>query len=343
MDDKPFGRRKRQCRAMHRGAVRRVGRSRQAQGDSRRCIDLASHGLLGPAYAIVGFARTPMNDESFRSSVGEAAKSDVGSRADRSRKSGRSLRRICTTTPGEYGNAEDFAKLAKRLTELEGQRRNWRVTGCSILSTPPEVYKDIVEQLGKAGLAKPSSPNSWVRIIIEKPFGRDLASAKELNKIVLSVFEESAGLPHRPLPRQRHGAESVGAAIQQRNFRAAVEPQLRRSRADHRGGDPRSGTARRLLRDRRRAARHDSEPRAAAYLAGRGRAAGVVRCDRGAQRKTESAAIDTPVRSGNGGAVGDARAVCGRQRRRQASSGISLGTGRQPRRRAPKPLSPRRC
>jgi len=47
-----------------------------------------------------------------------------------------------------------------------------------------------VEQLGRAGLAKPSNPNSWVRIIIEKPFGRDLASARELNKIVLDVFEE---------------------------------------------------------------------------------------------------------------------------------------------------------
>src|SRR5256886_15034321 len=43
---------------------------------------------------------------------------------------------------------------------------------------------------GRAGLARPSSPNSWVRIIIEKPFGRDLASAKALNQIVLNVFDE---------------------------------------------------------------------------------------------------------------------------------------------------------
>src|SRR6266699_3417559 len=58
------------------------------------------------------------------------------------------------------------------------------------LSTPPEVSPDIVAQLGRAGLAHPSSPNSWVRIIIEKPFGRDLASAKVLNQIVLNVFDE---------------------------------------------------------------------------------------------------------------------------------------------------------
>jgi len=47
-----------------------------------------------------------------------------------------------------------------------------------------------VEQLGHAGLAKPASPDAWVRIIIEKPFGRDLASARELNKKVLCVFDE---------------------------------------------------------------------------------------------------------------------------------------------------------
>src|SRR5439155_3402751 len=58
------------------------------------------------------------------------------------------------------------------------------------ISTPHEVYPYIVEQLGRAGLSKPPSPKSWVRIIIEKPFGRDLASAKALNQIVLNVFDE---------------------------------------------------------------------------------------------------------------------------------------------------------
>ena len=77
----------------------------------------------------------------------------------------------------------------RRLSELEAAKK---LCGNRLfyLSTPPEVYPDIVEQLGRAGLARPSTPNSWVRIIIEKPFGRDLASAKELNKIVLNVFEE---------------------------------------------------------------------------------------------------------------------------------------------------------
>jgi glucose-6-phosphate 1-dehydrogenase len=80
-------------------------------------------------------------------------------------------------------------QLGKRLAELEGEKK---LGGNRLfyLSTPPEVYPHIVEQLGRAGLARPSSPNSWVRIIIEKPFGRDLATAKQLNQIVLGVFEE---------------------------------------------------------------------------------------------------------------------------------------------------------
>src|ERR1700689_896408 len=151
-------------------------------------FDLASHGLLGPRYAIVGFARTPMNDESFRASIGEAAKtmSEVG--AVDPKEWGEFASNLHYHS-GEYGNAEDFKKLAEHLKELESEKK---LVGNRLfyLSTPPEVYKDIVEQLGAAGLAKPSSPNSWVRIIIEKPFGRDLNSAKDLNKIGCSEFAE---------------------------------------------------------------------------------------------------------------------------------------------------------
>ena len=151
-------------------------------------FDLARHNSLGPLYAIVGYARTPMNDESFRASIGDAAKnmSEIGPIDP---KNWEEFASNLYYQPGEYGKAEDFVKLAQRLKELESEKK---LAGNRLfyLSTPPEVYKDIVEQLGKAGLARPTCPDSWVRIIIEKPFGRDLASAKELNKIVLNVFAE---------------------------------------------------------------------------------------------------------------------------------------------------------
>jgi len=92
-------------------------------------------------------------------------------------------------SPGDYANQEAYVQLAKRLAELESSK-NLGGNRLFYLSTPPEVYPDIVEQLGRAGLARPASPDSGVRIIIEKPFGRDLASARELNQVVLNVFEK---------------------------------------------------------------------------------------------------------------------------------------------------------
>ena len=190
-------------------------------------FDLASHGLLGPRYAIVGFARTPMNDESFRASIGEASKSmsEVGPIDPKKwEEFGSNLH----YQHGEYGKPEDFANLAKCLKEVEGEKK---LAGNRLfyLSTPPEVYKDIVEQLGKAGLAKPTSPNSWVRIIIEKPFGRDLASAKELNKIVLSVFEE-----HQVYRIDHYlGKDTVQNLLVLRFSNGIFEPLWNRNYVDH--------------------------------------------------------------------------------------------------------------
>ena len=150
--------------------------------------DLALYNSLGECYAIVGFARTPMTDETFRNNVGEAAKtiSEVGP-IDPQKWS--DFAGNLFYAEGDYSDPDSYSRLVRRLAELEAAKK---LCGNRLfyLSTPPEVYPDIVEQLGRAGLARPNKPNSWVRIIIEKPFGRDLASAKQLNKIVLNVFEE---------------------------------------------------------------------------------------------------------------------------------------------------------
>src|ERR1700674_1758803 len=151
-------------------------------------FDLATHNSLGSRYVIVGFARTPMSDENFRATTGEAAKtlSELGQIDPKQWDDFASCLHYIS---GDYSDPQAYEQLVKLLAELETEKK---LGGNRLfyLSTPPEVYPHIVEQLGRAGLAKPASPNAWVRIIIEKPFGRDLASAKELNKIVLSVFNE---------------------------------------------------------------------------------------------------------------------------------------------------------
>ncbi len=190
-------------------------------------FDLAQHKSLGDRYAIVGFSRTPMTDESFRGTVGEAAKtiSEVGP-IDPAKWSEFSSNLYYS--PGEYGDPNSYAQLAKRLAELD-KEKNLGGNRLFYLSTPPEVYRDIVEQLGKAGLAKCCNPNSWTRIIIEKPFGRDLASAKELNKIVLGVFEE------KQVYRIDHylGKDTVQNLLVLRFGNGIFEPLWNRNYVDH--------------------------------------------------------------------------------------------------------------
>ena len=189
--------------------------------------DLAQHNSLGERYAIMGFARTPMTDESFRGTIGEAAKtiSEVGpiepAKWD-------AFASNLYYSPGDYGDPESYKKLAKRLDELDAEK-NLGGNRLFYLSTPPEVYQDIVEHLGQAGLARPATPGSWVRIIIEKPFGRDLASAKELNKIVLSVFEE------KQVYRIDHylGKDTVQNLLVLRFGNGIFEPLWNRNYVDH--------------------------------------------------------------------------------------------------------------
>jgi len=104
----------------------------------------------------------------------------VGSRADRSKRG--QFASNLHYQHGEYGQSDDFANLAKRLTEKSKAKKLAGNPPVLFVHPSQKVYKDIVEQLGKAGLAKPTSANSWVRIIIEKPFGRDLASAKRVEQ-----------------------------------------------------------------------------------------------------------------------------------------------------------------
>src|SRR5882724_9100511 len=189
--------------------------------------DLAIHNGLGPRYAIVGFARTPMSEDTFRTTLGEAAESisEVGpidpNQWDQ-------FASNLYYSPGDYADPNAYAQLAKRLTELESAK-NIGGNRLFYLSTPPEVYPDIVEQLGRAGLARPSSPNSWVRIIIEKPFGRDLASAKALNQIVLNVFDE------KQVYRIDHylGKDTVQNLLVLRFGNGIFEPLWNRNYVDH--------------------------------------------------------------------------------------------------------------
>ncbi len=150
---------------------------------------LACRSCLAPRFAILGFARTEMHDEEFRRTSAEGL-SHKKEGADKQSAVLDEFSKSLHYIAGEYDHPDSFQKLAKRLGELE-REHNLPGNRLFYLATPPQVYTQVIEQLGKAGLAKPPNEKAWVRVIIEKPFGHDRESARQLNEKLLSVFQES--------------------------------------------------------------------------------------------------------------------------------------------------------
>jgi len=149
---------------------------------------LAAQNCLARRFAIVGFARTPMTDEAFQESAIDSVKkfADTNTGQEECKEFAHALAYVS----GEYNHADAFEKLKLRLEDLD-REHNLNGNRLFYLATPPDIYPVVIEQLDKAGLAKSANGKSWVRIIIEKPYGRDLASAQQLNRNVLKSFEES--------------------------------------------------------------------------------------------------------------------------------------------------------
>ncbi len=140
-------------------------------------------GRLSACARIVGYARRPYTDETLRQHLREGVTTFSSESFDEetwSRFAG-----MLTYFQGNLDQPGDYTRLAEYLAELEetpGNRMYY-------LAIAPEYYPGVVESLGKSGLAEQSS--GWRRIVIEKPYGNDLASTHSLNRVVHSVFEES--------------------------------------------------------------------------------------------------------------------------------------------------------
>src|SRR5579871_1555703 len=166
-----------------------------ASGDlaSRKLIpalfELSACGSLARRFAIVGIARSKMTDDAFRDKMTEAVRKYSESCAVDEEKL-RTFVQSFAYVSGEYNNPEALDRLTRRVEELDAQH-HLEGNRLFYLATPPEVYPTLIEQLGNAHLQQNPNGKSWTRLVVEKPFGRDLASAKKLNKTVLDVFDES--------------------------------------------------------------------------------------------------------------------------------------------------------
>jgi glucose-6-phosphate 1-dehydrogenase len=152
-------------------------------------FELCCYESLARRFAIVGFARSKMTDDAFRDVMSEAVRKSSGSRPIDEEKL-RTFAQSFAYVSGEYNQPEAFERLTRRLEEID-QQQHLDGNRLFYLATPPDVYPSVIEQLHNAHLEQNSNGKSWTRLVVEKPFGRDLASARKLNRTVLAAFDES--------------------------------------------------------------------------------------------------------------------------------------------------------
>jgi glucose-6-phosphate 1-dehydrogenase len=145
--------------------------------------------LLPENFLVVGCAKTQFSEDEFRLKMRHAVKKYLGALADDDDLLANFVRKICYVSD-DFGSDQAYAELKNTLDDLD-QKAGTNGNRLFYLATPPSVFPVIVSHLGAAGLAQSKDGDkSWTRIVIEKPFGRDLASARELNRIVTEVFRE---------------------------------------------------------------------------------------------------------------------------------------------------------
>ncbi|HVF73571.1 MAG TPA: glucose-6-phosphate dehydrogenase [Acidimicrobiales bacterium] len=182
--------------------------------------ELAAERRLPPAFSVVGVARTEMSDDDFRSRMLEAV--------DKPGAAWESLVGGFRYVAGDYGDPGTFERLRTAVEEIDAERG----TGGNLvhyLATVPQVFGTVAEGLAAQGLHRPDNGESFVRVVVEKPYGRDLASARDLDKAMHAAFDESQ------IYRIDHylGKETVQNVLALRFANAIFEPIWNRRYVDH--------------------------------------------------------------------------------------------------------------
>ncbi|MDT4955713.1 MAG: glucose-6-phosphate 1-dehydrogenase [Acidobacteriota bacterium] len=187
---------------------------------------LVQERLLPAEFAIVGLARTEMASEEFRARMKEAV-AEFSEAKSVDEEVWNSFAQGLHYLTADINNPEDYRKLSELLAQVD-QERGTQGNRLFYLSVAPKFYGEAVKQLGEHGLAKPQG-KGWVRVIVEKPFGTDLESAKALNRELLEYLDESQ------IYRIDHylGKETVQNLLVFRFANGIFEPLWNRQYIDH--------------------------------------------------------------------------------------------------------------
>ena len=191
-------------------------------------VGLMRRELLSPECRVIGYARSPMSDEEFRARMKTAVlrEAGAGDEAAWAAFAGQ-MSYIAAEYDGE--DLRGYAELVRRLASFEGGAGARRLF---YLATPPSLFAPIMRHLTEAGLAGhayPAAEGAWARLVIEKPFGHDAASARELNAEVARGYDEEDAF------RIDHflGKEIVQNLFALRFANAIFEPVWNRNYIDH--------------------------------------------------------------------------------------------------------------
>ncbi|HSQ04575.1 MAG TPA: glucose-6-phosphate dehydrogenase, partial [Burkholderiales bacterium] len=147
---------------------------------------LAHDRFLPESFAVIGIARAPFSSEALRRRTREALQEFAASSIDNVAADW--LLRRLEYLQGDFNDPATYRRLKERLVTAERANGSLR-NHLYYLATPPNEFSLVVRLLGEAGLAREES-GAWRRVIVEKPFGTDLASAQRLNRELLDVLAE---------------------------------------------------------------------------------------------------------------------------------------------------------